>query len=337
MGKLRAVPVVVAFVAFVALSAPFTQAAQASEHTDLGAASPSSSRPPSFEEAERTGQLTPEEADQFRSQLTESMNEMATEDFGPMTVARAARTGQRQYYTQDDLKFFLAVERDAQTGASVNIAQAVPLHASVNADGSVTYPDIEFGAGMGPATWGGPWGGEYIDVGTATSTNDGGVFCNDTVGENRRRGLVRRLNDTSGTYDYVGIDLTAVAEITNYSNCVDWIESAGVRMRSTNSAAIWVSQNPLADRTGNCRTTTLTVGAKWGGVDASISQPIQQCDIWDVICGNCASATSFYGTIFNGNKNSLDSQEQGAVAVMRLPQGGQSYRTYSTTIHVANA
>jgi hypothetical protein len=271
---------------------------------------------------EESGLYSPDEIAASRQKALASLNRIASEDYGPFTAERAATLGRSNYYEDQDINVFVipAPEDDAAL-------LAVPLHVTVFADGSVTFEDGPNAEALGQPIFEGPWGNEVIIPLELTLTDDGGLNCGGNQASLLGRYTRRLLNDSSSNFDYLGISLSAVSEITVPDPfCDDYLDFFFTEMSARDATNIYAAQDPLSDFDGDCGPeTNLSVGGSFGGINAGISQSFKDCDKYDVYGGNASNATELYGIQFDNNGNcNAESRETLQMTVIRVPQDAKN-------------
>ncbi len=306
------------------LAAPLTPEGPVPDTLALNAAGQTSA--PALEQVATPGSaIPPDQVSSIRNQMLVAMNEMAAEDFGQFTAQKGARIGRTNYYEDRDIKVHVV----AQSDGSVAMI-AVPLHTDVFADGSVGVTDKATANGIGSPIFGGKWGTQITNHYVLTHSNDGGDNCSTSTAENRMRYSRAWLADSSPTKSYMGVSVSGVVEITEFSNggfplyvqCEDWLDYAEINYHNETPGSTYVQQSPLVDYDGECTSTNLTVSASVGHIGASVSQEVQRCEKWDVYGGNAGPASTFYGIKYDNNdKCGPQSRELSALAVVELGQG----------------
>lgn len=275
------------------------------------------------------------EVDRIRRLSLSALNSAAEDQFGKFDAAKAEALGQSAYFLDQDVDVFVVGEGNALQYL------AVPIGTLVSPDGAVVVPDSAWQAGYGSPVFGGPWGGETINFYAATNVDDGGVVCTNTTAQNTLRATYRKLSDTSSSYDYYGVDLASVAVVTDSSSCNDYVNTAAIGVKSMASSAIFASENPIVGSSGSCTSSTVSVGASYSGVSASISQNFTRCELIG-ITGALQSASTFRRNSFNNNNNChagdqpYDGRELAHVSVIRVAQGAGPSLVYSYAVDAGN-
>jgi hypothetical protein len=286
---------------------------------------------------DRANALGSAEVDRIRHLSVSALNDAAAEQFGPFDAAKQDALKQSAYFLDVDVDVFvLGVGDDAQY-------LAVPKGTVVLPDGSVSAPEALNPAAYGNPVFGGPWGGETINFYTATNVNNGGSECETTTAQNTLRATYRKLTDTSSSYDYYGVDIVSVAVVTGLADdCDDFIDTASIGVKSVTSGAIFASESPITGSSGSCTSKTVSVGASYSGVSASVSQTFTRCDQVG-ITGALQPASTWRKNIFDNNGNCHagdqpnDGREIAHVSVIRVSQGASAGIYYSYAVNAGNA
>lgn len=271
---------------------------------------------------------------QLRARAVADLNRAATDTFGPLDAARASILGRRSYFEDRDVEVFV-------TGATDLTFLAVPIGTVVTEAGEVVLPPPDPTAYSAPAFIG-PWGSSTTTFFTATNTDDGGVSCDSTSAHTILRASWRKLADRSAARDYWGIDLAALAEVTEKSSCNDFVDDARIGFRSATPGALVVAEDPASGRTQQCATRTVSIGSSWGGVGGSVSQAFSHCEKVGVT-GALQPAGTTRMVIFDNNGSChagdapFDGRELAQVAVVEVAQGGGHGLVLSVGVNAGNA
>lgn len=262
-----------------------------------------------------------------------SMSDTVAARFGPLTPAMARQLGRSVYFRPVDVALYAVPTRDdhdlpgiddqGADHASFSVV-AVPLHARVGADGSVTPPAAS-PVGLADPTFSTRWGDEEYFTWEYLNVDDGGVWCDSTLGRVRGQWEYARLSGVAPTsaYDYWGVAQRSVAEIVRQSKqCQDAIDWFVTRMKSRTPGAYGARQSPLTQPSGSCVTVNLSISATFSGIAASISQPVQKCERWHIDGALASSASTWYGVTYdNAGVWGKFQRESGAIQVLRVPKG----------------
>ena len=285
---------------------------------------------------ELAGQLGLRRLREIRAQAVTDLNRAAGETFGPFSATGVAIGGRRGYFDDHDVE--LLVTRFTPTDLSY---VAVPLGTTVTEEGEIVLAAPAPDAYSAPA-FDGPWGASSTAFFTATNTDGGGAGCANTSARTILRASWRKLADLSSTRDYWGLDLAAVAEVTEGSGCNDFVDDARIGFRSTSPGAVVVAEEPITGRTQRCSTRTVSVGSSWGGVSGSVSQTFTHCEQIGVTGAFQPAATS-RTAIFDNNGSChagdqpFDGRELAQVAVVQVPQGTGPGFVLSFGVNAGNA
>lgn len=255
------------------------------------------------------------------------------EERGPLSAADQRRLGQSTYLTAEQVNVYaIYTEHD---GLQLLTA---PAHVGVDADGNM-YAPAPNDNGLGAPVYNGPWGTERISTGTIVDSNDdtsaiARCFPGTVIGENRSKYIYRRLSESNSSYDYYGVNVTAVAEITQrLGNCISGrIKTFSIGMRG--SSGLYLEQDPLSDFNSGCTSDTFTVSGTFAGIGASLSQSTTRCEYWDVAGGNAASATTWYTVKHDAQTKAPQSREAAALAVVRVTQAASPGFVWSRSLSV---
>lgn len=265
----------------------------------------------------------------FRTAAAVSLSAIATAKLGPITLETATRLGRASYYRGQDVDLYAvpstAGRADETKRPGSYSVIAVPLHAVVRPDGSVAPPPTP-STGLVDPTFSNTWGDEEYFHWIYYNVDGGGIRCGTTRGEIRGQWEYARLSNVSPSskYDYWGFSQRSVAVITKQAgrgcrNTIDWFKT---KMQSLAGWAYPAEQDPRSGSSGVCVTKTLTIGASFGGVSASMSQPVERCEKWAITGALEEWASRWYGVEYdnNGLWGRLD-RESAALEVVRVPKG----------------
>jgi hypothetical protein len=270
----------------------------------------------------------------LRAQAVSSLDRAATATFGPLNRSRAAVLGRDSWFEDADVDVFVVGPADEASFV------AVPVGTTVTEDGEVFVPPPDASAYTVPL-FAGPWGTSTTSFFTALNTDDGGLECGPTTARTVLRATWRKLEDRSGTRDYWGVDLAALAEVATTSNCNDFVDSARIGFRSSAAVQV-VGEEPASGRTQHCSSRTLSVGASWGGVSGSVSQAFTHCERIGV-SGAFQPASVTRTVMFDNNGNChagdtpYDGRELAQVGVVEVPQGAGHGLVLSFGVDAGNA
>ncbi len=265
----------------------------------------------------------------FRTAAAVSLSAVATEKLGSITPEIATRLGRATYYRGQDVDLYAVPSTvgradEAKRPGSYSVI-AVPLHSVVRPDGSVA-PPASPSTGLVDPTFSNTWGEEEFFHWTYYNADNGGVGCATTRGEIRGQWEYARLRNVSRSskYDYWGFSQRSVALITKQAgwgcrNTIDWFKT---KMQSRTGWAYPARQDPRTGSSGACVTTTLSVGVSFGGVSATISQPVERCEKWSISGALEQWASRWYGVTYdsNGLWGKLE-RESAALEIVRVPKG----------------
>ena len=119
------------------------------------------------------------------------------------------------------------------------------------------------------------------------------------------------------------IAITTVAEVTQKAGgCRELPRPVPARHDVVDAGAVYQKQAPLSDYNSNCHDINLSLSASLGGVGASMSETVRQCEYWDVVGGNEHHASKRYDIHYdNKGSCSAESREASELAVYAVPQG----------------